>query len=238
MPVLSIPSVVRDLEGVLLFLQRTNLVPKSPAKELVISIRRLHRATYSLILWRFRLGGVPPHGSPFIEEIASDALQILPHALAGYRKTTHLLIRGIIENSLRYLYYCDHPVEFQKMNSPKKWYLEPKELFEYAFSHPRLTSAESKFHAIGDLKNLYSELSGAIHGGRVTDLEMRIALNKIVFEQKALDQHVAFVEQCAEAVNFTLSAFHIDRFRGFRAEDRRIILRSISASGRNVLSNL
>lgn len=238
MSIVAIPSVTRDLDGVLAFLQRRKLIPKSPDKDLLVGVKKLHRATYSLILWRFRLRHTPPHGRPFIEEIASDALQILPHALAGYVKTTNLLTRGIIENTLRYLYFCDHPIEFQKMNSAKKWYLEPKELFEYALSHPCLVSIEAKFHAIGDLKSLYGELSGAIHGGRVTDLEMRVALNKIVFEQQALDRHVAFVERCAEAVNFVLSIFHNDKFRAFQAEDRRIILRSICSSGRQILSNL
>ena len=54
----------------------------------------------------------------------------------------------------------------------------------------RRVTVESRFGAIGNLKSLYSDLPGAIHGGRVTDLEMRVALNKIVFEQKALDQHI------------------------------------------------
>lgn len=235
---MAIPSVARDLEGVLVSLQRANLVPTCPDRELLVGVKKLHQATYSLILWRFRLRNIPHHGRPFIEEIASDALQILPHALAGYVKTTHLLTRGIIENTLRYLYFSDHPIEFQKMNSAKKWYLEPRELFEYATSHPCLVPTETKFHAIGNLKSLYGDLSGAIHGGRVTDLEMRVALNKIVFEQKALDQHVRFVRRCAEAVNFVLSTFHVEKFRAFQAEDRRIILRSISAPGRQILSTL
>lgn len=234
----AIPSVARDLEGVLVFLQGANLVPVRPGNELLIGIKKLHRATYSLILWRFRLRHIPQHGRPFIEEIASDALQILPQALAGYVKTTHLLTRGIIENTLRYLYFFDHPIEYQIMNSGKKWYVEPKELFEYATSHPDLADVEIKFGALGKLKSLYSDLSGSIHGRCVEDLEMRVALNKIVFDQKELDRHVGFVERCAEAVNFVLSTFHVDKVRAFQAEDRRIILRSISAPGRQILSTL
>ena len=140
MSVAVIPSVARDLTGVIKFLQSIHLIPASPSQEVKTAVKRLHRATYSLILWRFRLVGIQPHARPFIEEIASDALQILPHALAGYIKTPSLLTRGIIENTLRYLYFSDHPVEFQKMNSEKKWYLETKDLFEYAASHPCLAS--------------------------------------------------------------------------------------------------
>lgn len=234
----AIPSLARDLEGVLVFLQGINLVPTHPGNELLVGIRKLHRATYSLILWRFRLRRIPPHARPFVEEIASDALQILPHALAGYVKTTNLLTRGIIESALRYIYFFDHPIEYQMMNSGRKWYMEPRELFEYANSHPGLAHVETKFGALAKLRSLYSDLSGSVHGGRVEDLEMRVALNKIVFEQKALDKHVAFIERCAEAVNFVLSTFHVEKVRAFQAEDRRIIMRSISAPGRQILSNL
>ena len=65
--------------------------------------RTIHGNTYSLILWRFRLRGLPEHAKVFIEEIASDALQILPQIMMGYSKTAKLLIRGISENGL-------HPV--------------------------------------------------------------------------------------------------------------------------------
>lgn len=231
-------STAQDLEGVLIFLQDAKLVPKHPGKELLTSIKKLHQATYSLILWRFRLRRIPKHGQPFIEEIASDALQILPQALAGYVKTAHLLTRGIIENTLRYLYFYDHPIEYRIMNSGKKWYMETRELFEYATSHPDLAQLESKFDALGKLKSLYSDLSGSIHGRCVVDLEMRVALNKIVFEQELMDRHVVFLERCAEAVNFLLSGFHLRQVRTFQVEDRRIIMRSISAPGRQILSNL
>lgn len=238
MPREEIPSITRDLEGVVEFLRKTNLIPKSPGKEILIGVKKLHRATYSLILWRFRLQHIPHHGRPFIEEIASDALQILPQALAGYVKTTRLLTRGIIENTLRYLYFFDHPIEYQIMNRSEKWYLGTKELFEYAIKHPVLGTVEINFHAIEKLKSLYRDLSGSIHGRCVKDLEMRVALNKILFEQKALNQHVAFVERCAEAVNFLLFTFHVEKVRAFQQEDRRIILRSISPQGRQVLSKL
>ncbi len=238
MSVRSIPSVSRDLQGVLEFLRDRHLLPKKPSQELLVGIKRVHRATFSLILWRFRLRQVPLHGRPFIEEIASDALQILPQALAGYIKTTHLLTRGIIENTLRYLFFCDHPIEFQKMHAPKKWFMEPREFFEYAFEHPLLEQIEKKISPVGKLKSLYADLSGFIHGGRVTDLEMRVSLNKIELNQDLFERHVVLVEKTTEAVNLILCIFNSQKFHSFQAEDRRIILRSISSSGRQILSDL
>ena len=94
-----IAVVARDFEGVLSFLQERGLVSEQADPKLVAAAKRMHFATYSLILWRFRLSKLPDHSRVFLEEIASDALQLLPQALAGYAKTSDLLIRGIIENT-------------------------------------------------------------------------------------------------------------------------------------------
>src|SRR5258707_11561346 len=127
----------------------------------------MHRATFNLILWRFRLSGLPTHGQVFIEEIASDALQILPQILMGYGKTAKLLTRGIVENTLRHLYFSDHPIEFGRMNSEPKWYVKMEELFEYAKIHPILRQTERKFDAMSRLSSLHSELSAGVHGRQV-----------------------------------------------------------------------
>src|SRR6266851_3315275 len=144
----ALPSVADDFNGVLDFFKSRRIISQSPPSQLIGGAKKLHRATYSLILWRFRLKNLPEHGQVFIEEIASDALQILPQALMGYGKTTKLLARGVIENTLRHLYFTDHPVEFARMNREKKWYLSIEDLIEYLLSHPTFIETEPKFDAV------------------------------------------------------------------------------------------
>jgi len=98
----AIQSVADDFASVLDFLISNGVVPSPQPLGMVESAKRIHRATYSLILWKFRLKGLPEHGKVFVEEIASDALQILPQVLMGYGKTVKLLTRGIVENTLRH----------------------------------------------------------------------------------------------------------------------------------------
>src|ERR1700674_4341730 len=124
----SHPSVATDLAAVLAYLKERGIVPATPQPTLLENAKKIHRATYSLVLWRFRLRGLPDRGKVFIEEIASDALQILPQCLMGYGKTTKLLTRGIVENVLRHLYFSDHAIEFHKMNQEQKWFLTMAEL--------------------------------------------------------------------------------------------------------------
>jgi hypothetical protein len=228
------PSLENDFTNVLSFLEGRCIIPISPPQALIESAKKIHRATHSMILWRFRLKGLPQHGQVFIEEIASDALQILPQALMGYGKTAKLLTRGIIENALRHLYFSDHPVEFTRMNRDSKWYVTTHSLLEYLLTHPIFKETETKFDAINRLSGLYSELSAGVHGRTVQDLEMRVALNKITYDQDATQRQVLLTERCAAATNFLLAIFHWKQMRTFQAEDRSIILRTMPTRARRV----
>lgn len=229
-----VPSVADDFAEVLALLQERRIVPAHPSAELVRVARAIHDNTYSLILWRFRLRGLPDHAKVFIEEIASDALQILPQIMMGYSKTAKLLIRGISENALRHIYFSDHPIEFERLNRERKWYLTVEQLLDYAKLHPVIMRTESRFDAVNQISSLYSELSAGVHGRAVRDLEMRIALQKIVYEQAAAATEANVLRKCTEATNFLLAMFHRDRMRAFQAEDRRIILRTMPARARQI----
>ena len=234
MPKRPVPPVAADFSEVLTFLTDREIIPTNPPGELIEIAKRIHKATYSLILWRFRLIRLPESGQPFIEEIASDALQVLPQILMGYSKTTKLLTRGIIENTLRYVYFYDHPVEFARMNRDTKWYLTMESLFDYAKIHPVFLESEPRFDAINRLSTLYSELSAGVHGRTVNDLEMRLALSRIKYLAGTAKKETALIEKCAEAANFVLAMFHREKMRTFQSEDKRIILRTMNPGARRV----
>jgi hypothetical protein len=231
-----ITSVTTDFRDVVVLLHKRRLIPKGAPAPMVATIRAIHGLTYSLILWKFRLHGLPEHGRVFVEEIASDALQILPQVLAGYSKTAKLLIRSIAENALRHVYFSDHPVEFVRMNREGKWYLTIEQLCDYAKLHPGFFVVEKKFDAINQISSVYSELSAGVHGRAVRDLEMRAALEKIVYEQTAANRELELLRKCTTAVNFALGIFHPKQMKNFQTEDRRIILRTMPARARQVLN--
>jgi hypothetical protein len=197
-----------------------------------MNAKRIHRAVHSLILWRFRLRDLQPHGRVFIEEIASDALQILPQTLMGYRKPAKLLTRGIIENTLRHVYFSDHHVEFERMNREPKWFMTTEALFDYIKALPMFMVTERKFDAINRLNTLYGDLSAGVHGRTVRDFEMRTALEKIVCTDEDLSAQAQLTERCAEAANFVIASFHYEQTASFQAEDRQIILRTMTPNGR------
>jgi hypothetical protein len=215
----AIPSVAADFSQVLSFLQAKGLIPASPSLSLATNAKRIHRATYSLILWRFRLHG-------------------LPEVLMGYGKTAKLLTRGIVENTLRHIYFSDHPIEFGRMNRESIWYMKTGDLWGYLKEHPAFLETERKFDAIARLSSLHSDLSAGIHGRQVQDLEMRVALGKIKYSDQMAGKEMALIERCTESSNFLLAVFHRQKMAKFELEDRRIILRTMPPRARQVWAEL
>jgi len=216
----QIRSLADDFDDVIKFLMDRGTI-RAASQSLTNNARKIHSATYSLILWRFRLRRLPEHGKVFIHEIASDALQILPQVLMGYGKTATLLTRGIIENTLRHIYFSDHPIEFERMNRDKKWFLTMDHLFDYVKNHPAFLETELKFDGLNKASTLYSELSGDVHGRTVGHLEMRTALNAIVYTDDLAQKHATNIERCASTCNFLLAVFQRDQMSKLTTEDQR-----------------
>jgi hypothetical protein len=226
--------ITEDFAQVLDYLKVKGVVAAAPSAELIQLARAVHQSTYVLILWRFRLIDLPVRSAVFIEEIASDSLQILPQLLMGYSKTTKLLVRGIVENTLRHIYFSDHPVEFARMNRESKWYITVDQLFDYIRNHQEFLKTEPKFNAIGQMSSLYSDLSAGVHGRRVQDLEMRTALEKIAYSHAVAQKEAELVKRCGEAVNFILSIYHREQLRKLEAVDRRPFLDGLTKTARQV----
>ncbi len=235
----TVPSnVTSDFEEVIAFLKQRHVVAQELSPAITAAARKIHTATYSLIVWRFQIKRLPPHSQVFLDEIASDALQILPQALSGYRKTTLLLARSIVENVIRHIYFSDHPVEFRRANRDKKWYLPFESLFDYLRNHPDYMETERRFDGINRLSALYDELSAQVHGRKVTHFEMRRALREITLDIETFQKQAKLVERCAECSNFLLLVFHRDRVKRFPDDRQRIVFATIPAVARRVWRTL
>ena len=151
----------------------------------------------------------------------------------GYGKTATLLARGIIENTLRHIYFSDHPIEFERINCDKKWFLTIDVLFDYPKNHPAFIETEPKFDGINKASSLYSELSSDVHGRTVAHLEMRTALTKIIYTDGLAKKHAVNAERCASTCNFLLAVFHREKMAKLSTEDQRIIMFN-AGKGQNI----
>lgn len=226
-----------DLDDTVAHLETRTTVPVHFKTHVLPVARQLHSAIYSLCLWSYFLD-LKPRGQVFLDEIASESIQILPHALEGYFKTPMLLTRGIVENLLRHIYFMDHPIEFQKVNSSEKLYFTAEELFEYCRTHPAIKPLLKKFDAAGKLRTLYSELSAAIHGGKLTDMNLHRSLEEIKFDLPKFKEIVKKVAAVTESSNFLLLVIHQKRLGIIPPNLRKILVMSVPLSGRRALQGL
>lgn len=227
----------QDFTEVFQFLKTVSVVPTPIPSKMEAMARQVHRATYPLILWKFRISGLPPNASVFLDEVASDALQVLPQMLLGYTKTVHLLLRGVIENTLRFVYFYDHPIEFHQMNNKEKWYIGTDKLFDYIKSHPNHSIAEQRFDAINKAQILYSDLSASVHGRAAKDLESRASLSKVVFSPTEAAKDLQLAKKCSEAANFILSIENRSALAKFSLADRKLIFGAMAPAARTVWHN-
>jgi hypothetical protein len=229
----SKPSpATKDFVEVLQLLKSRHLIPTTPHPDLLKATEKLHCLTYNLALWAFMLKKEPECAQVFIDEMASDALQILTQALYGYRKTTALLLRSIVENVLRHIYFKHHPIEFVRMNGQKKWYPSVEELFDYLQHHPHFTEIEKRFDAISQFKTLYDDLSAEVHGRKMEHLEMRKALKDIALDQAVLEKQLNLLRRCAAAANFLLLHFHRKPVHHFPVDFKLSLLGTLPKKGR------
>ncbi len=230
-------TIHHDYKQVLAFLEKRNLIAVDIPDQLNSGLRKMHRYIYSLCIWSHFLN-LPEHGQVYINELASDAIQILPHAAIGFKKSSRLLARGVIENLMRHVYFLDHPVEFERQNLDAKWYMSAEQLFDYARNHPRFTQTEVKFNALGRLRKLYGELSAEVHGGKSVHLDQYTALKDMKLDMNAFNNQVSFVENTAGSVNFVLLIFHSDRMSKIAPSFQKVLFATMAKKARRVAKGL
>ncbi len=233
-----IRQIQSDFLDVLDFFTSKGIITSDPEPSIVPTAKRIHRLTYSLIWWRFRFSRGPQNQKVFLHELASDALQVLPQALMGYQKTTMFLVRGIVEHVIRHVYYSDHPIEFQRINLEKRWYIPIADHFTYLKTHPLYANIEKKFDAVGRLKNLHQELSLFVHGMKISHMEMRPGLRKIKLNQLIFARQADFIRRAAESSNFILAVFHKTGLLKLHPDDQKVVLLTFPPKARRVLAGL
>jgi hypothetical protein len=225
----------QDYDSVMSYLRERGALPDPLTSSVSRQAARLHAATYSLALWRFRLRGMRALVRAYVDEIYSDAIQVLPLALLGYRKPVALLLRGVLENVLRHVYYADHPVEHEWAQAAPGSYETVAFYRDYMkrLISSRRTGTRGRFDATSETQALYDLLSAQVHGRRVVDLEMRRALRDVRFEAGWFRTFAETTRRCAQVANFVLLAYHGDR--RLDAQTRRVLLDTLSQSARRTL---
>lgn len=219
-------SLNKDFQDVLSHIKRDlNLVSSFTSEEMDI-FKRIHSRTYAILLTQKKLKE-NRHGCIFIDEILSDAIQILPLLLRGYNKVATYLLRDILENCLKYVYYYDHKIELSWLESGEKYIFTIDEFIQYLERHPMTSNHVIRLKLKDKIKTLYSNLSKVIHSSSSKHMQLVKYLEAVKYDHACCQEYFSIFEKVTDIVVTIIILFNCERFNRLPVDERRLVLNAI-----------
>ena len=133
--------------------------------------------------------------------------QSLPLALQGFAKPVAMLLRSVIENTLRHVFYFDHEVEYERSDKDAGYHMGLDDLWSYAKNHPRLVEFPGHGEFLGVLHTYYSEFSSLVHSNLQIGMTLAESLSSITFELKYIQKFSKQILDIAQSTTYLLIAF-------------------------------
>lgn len=199
---------------------------------------QLHSALIPFVVIRHRSREETDAGSLFIQSMASDAVQVFPLLIGGFKKSIALSFRGILESALRYIYYIDHPIEYRKLVCAPFDYMKWSDLLDYASSHPDLLPYLANHDAIAEAKGMYSTLSKYVHGQSPDYSDINSYIVDYKYTPELLEWVLPLARSVAQSTVYLLLALSTRMLEKAPGEERRAVLGVLDATQKGALSRL
>jgi len=223
-----------DFNDLIKFLLTNRLITKEWLKKNLNKIKEIHRIIYSFFIWDYHLSDIDECGRFFIHELRSDSVQTMPLVLMGYNKAVALLLRGIVENALKHIYYLDHPIEFQWLTMGTH-FLSLDDLTNYVKKYPRLSVIINHTNVLQEIKQIYSETSKYVHAQSIKYMQLVLSLKDIHYDEKFFNWYVIQLRKIGRIINLLMATIHFNKFKLFELTFKKIILKSIKKEYRKLI---
>jgi len=197
-----------DYDNLFSFLNENNIYPKEHHEQIKKDLFEVHRYIYSLCLWSNEFETSPINQNIYLIQIRSDAIQSLYLSLIGFKKPVKLLLRGIIEDLLEHLYYYDHKIEYERVETETKYYQDIRDLWEYLKNHPRIKHIVNETEIYGVLRQYYSELSKYVHSSTSKHMDYINTIDNVKFDVDFFKEYKKDIINISCCVNYLLYVFY------------------------------
>lgn len=225
-----------DFNEIKVFFESQNILTPFK-KENVGAIKKIHNSSFSFLLFKKRLK-VANHADIYIAEMQSDYLQIIALVLKGYEKLAMILLRDILENTLKFIYYFHHPIEFAQLADRNKNYISFEDLNRYVNEHPEIKAHSEDLHLLNRIKTKYSELSKYVHSKDSNYMQLVEYLKQIEFNKKFASEFITELNETHSIIMTLLILFFQEKYASLSIPDRRFIMNSISKKDKKYLISL
>lgn len=228
----------KDFEDLKKFLIKKRLISTDEPTEILIDLKHVHKVCYSFALWDHNLAKIKYNGRVFLKEIKSDAIQSIPLLLLGFKKPVSILLRGIIENSLKHVYFIDHPVEFEWLTSKFKYFPTMGDLYDYTKSHPSLKNVIEKIDIVDVLKQKYIKSSMLVHSRDVSHMQLVKSLSSIKRDEEFIKDYKSDLVDVGNVINLMFGQIHKKRFNRFNQFSQETILNCMNRKTKRIFHGI
>ena len=185
------------------------------------------------------LGGMPEYSMPYLEQLESDATQLINSAMIGNERGFKLLERSLIENSLRFFYYFHHEIEHYLLQTDSSSYMSFKELCDYAKAHPFFKENTSEVEgSIGVLHSKYSEPSRVVHAGTIKEMSFVKGIISLHKPMANLDKEIESFNIISQNIMYLLGLFLKNKMTSLNGDECRVVTLLLSSKQKKELCNL
>ncbi|OFY68765.1 MAG: hypothetical protein A3G23_02945 [Bacteroidetes bacterium RIFCSPLOWO2_12_FULL_37_12] len=201
------------------------------------SIKKIHETTYAYLILKSKLN-IKNNANIFLSEIQSDYLQLMPLLLKGYEKLVMILLRDILENTLKFIYYFHHPIEFSLLEEKSKNYIFFEDLIKYVCEHPSIKSHTAELNLLNRIKPKYSELSKFVHSKDGNYMHFIKYLKQIKFNKEFSEKFLIEFKEIHSLTISLLILFLNEKYSSFSIPYKRFILNSILKTDKIYITSL
>lgn len=234
---MPITSCNDDFKEIKKYFEETHNISIPFENENVNVIKKIHGIVYSCLILTAKLS-TNNQSNIFLSEIQSDYLQMMSLVLKGYEKLAMILLRDILENTLKFIYYFDHPIEFTLLEDKNNNYIWFEELNKYVSEHPDIKNHSQKLQLLSRVKTKYSELSKYIHSKDGNYMQLMKYLKQIKFNKIFCDKFLVEFKQIHSTIMTLLILFLYKKYSSLSIPHRRFIMNSISKTDKKYLVSL
>jgi hypothetical protein len=201
-------------------------------------IKKLHSDIYSIVSLIYELEKQDADRVEFLNEVHSDLIHALICITMGLKKPFFLSIRSTIEHILKYIFYKDHPIEYQLLSDTSDNKETIQDMISYVLKHPKYCKIKDFDKIMSKLKSEYEDKSKIIHGTSPKYLQLNKTISEIKLETNEIQDYVNNFSKIAELLLLVLIIFHWKEYQKVDSQKQSVIMTKISNPYKKILMKI
>jgi len=210
----------------------------NPSSKEMKSFERLHKRIFCLCNLIYELSKVDNDRMLFLSELHSDLVLLLIVGSLGIKKAMSLSIRSAIEDTLRHIYYKDHPIELSLLNESDDNKITDKEMFRYMEAHPLYCNRNNFKKMLDQVNYIYHIESKRLHSTSINYFSSIKVISDLSRDSKILDEEIKSIIDLTSSLLTLIIIYHNKVFKEMNSENKALLLSCIKNQHKQLIHDL